>query len=493
MMPALMTTPACCVRALALCSLLLLAACGGGDEEEGPLRVSVIGPQPQLVIPARTEPDAPEAALLLAAAQGLVSFDAAGQIETGLAERWNVSDDGMSYIFRLRDASWSDGTPVTARQVVAGLRAAVAGGSPNRLAVLFGAIDAIVAVTPQVIEIRLKAPRPLLLPLLAQPELGALHRGQGSGPYRIGAIAGGATLLEPLIPKSPTEAPQVTYPVELRAERAALALVRFKRGTVAAVLGGSYLDLPVARAAAMSAVQLRFDPAQGLFGLAVTAGKDGFLSRADNRNALAMAIDRDAIVALFSVREWRPMLSIVPMRLDMAGDPALPDWASLNRDLRVALARARVTAWANDKGAVPALRIALPAGPGSRLLFARLSADLAAIGLGAVRVGAKDAADLALIDSVSPSDSATWYLRRLACANGTPCSPAGDAALVAARDTLSLAERAARLKEADAAYMANMPFIPIASPMRWSAVAPRLGGFALNARAVHPLGRLLKD
>ena len=487
-----MTAPAPLVRAIALCGALLLAACGA-DQDDGPLRISVIGPQPQLAIPARSEPAAPEAALLLAAAQGLVSFDAAGQIETGLAERWNVSDDGMSYIFRLRDASWSDGRPVTAQEVAAGLRLAVANGSPNRLAVLFGAVDAIVAVTPQVIEIRLKAPRPLLLPLLAQPELGALRRGQGSGPYRIGTAKGGVTLLEPLIPRSPTEAPQVTYPVELRAERAALAMVRFKRGTAAAVLGGSYLDLPVARAAGMSAAQLRFDPAQGLFGLAVTA-RDGFLARADNRHALAMAIDRDAIIALFGVRDWRPLLSILPLRLDMAGDPALPDWAGLNREVRLALARARVAAWVSDKGAAPRLRIALPEGPGSRLLFARLSADFGAIGLGAVRVGMKDTADLRLIDSVSPSDSATWYLRRLTCANnGTPCSEAGDAALLIARDTLSLRERAARLREADAAYVANMPFIPIASPLRWSAVSARLTGFTPNARAVHPLGRLLKE
>jgi len=477
---------------LASLSLFLLAGCGGANDE-GPLRVSVIGDAPQLVIPTRSEPDPAQSALLLAVAQGLVSFDAAGQIEAGLAERWNVSDDGMSYIFRLRDASWPDGRTVTAAEVAAALRTAVANGSGNRLAVLFGAVDSIVAVTPQVIEIRLKAPRPLLLPLLAQPELGVLRRKQGSGPYRVDSIKSGITRLEPLIPRSPTEVAQVTYPVALRAERAALGLVRFKRGDVSAVLGGSYLDLPVAQSAGLAAGQLRFDPAQGLFGLAVTA-RSGFLSRADNRHALAMAIDRDAIVTLFGVREWRPALSILPQRLDMAGDPALPDWSALNRDVRLALARARVAAWRDDKNAaVPEIRIALPAGPGAKLLFARLVADLAAIGLGAVRAGPKEAADLTLIDSVSPSDSATWYLRRLGCDAGLPCTPAGTAALLAARDTLSLRERSAKLSEADAATVAALPFIPIASPLRWSAVAPRLTGFAPNARAVHPLGRLLKD
>jgi peptide/nickel transport system substrate-binding protein len=33
-------------------------------------------------------------------------------------------------------------------------------------------------------------------------------------------------------------------------------------------------------------------------------------------------------------------------------------------------------------------------------------------------------------------------------------------------------------------------FIPIARPLRWSLVTPNLGGFAENARAIHPLNRL---
>ena len=471
-------------------ALLLPAACGD-ERNDGPLSVGVIGTQPELSIPSRAEPSAPQAVLLPAVAQGLVSFDAAGQIEAGLAERWNVSDDGMSYIFRLRDAKWADGKPVTGNDVVAGLQVAVSNGGNNRLAMLFGAVDKIVAVTPQVIEIRLKAPRPLLLPLLAQPDLGLIKRKQGSGPYRLTSAKGGVIALEALVPKDEAEDPQVHYPVNVRSERAALSLVRFKQGTVATVLGGTFADLPVARAASLPPAQLRFDPAQGLFGLAITA-KDGFLSRADNRNAVAMAIDRDSIVALSATRDWRPALSILPARLDMAGDPALPDWTRLSRDVRLALARARVVAWMASYDEVPALRIALPDGPGSKTIFARLSADLNAIGLKTVRVGMKDAADLQLIDSVSPSDSATWYLRRINCASGLPCSKEAEKALEEARDTLSLQERALKLKEADAAFMAHMPFIPIATPLRWSAVSTRINGFQPNARAVHPLGRLLK-
>jgi oligopeptide transport system substrate-binding protein len=39
-----------------------------------------------------------------------------GQIIPGIAEKWEVSDDGLTYTFHLRDAVWEDGEPVTAQQ-----------------------------------------------------------------------------------------------------------------------------------------------------------------------------------------------------------------------------------------------------------------------------------------------------------------------------------------------------------------------------------------
>ncbi len=34
---------------------------------------------------------------------------------SGLAEDWTISDDGLTYTFKLKDAKWSDGTPITAQ------------------------------------------------------------------------------------------------------------------------------------------------------------------------------------------------------------------------------------------------------------------------------------------------------------------------------------------------------------------------------------------
>ena len=85
--------------------------------------------------------DPPSAFLIEAVAQGLVRFDAAGEIEPALAQSWIVSDDGLRYTFRLRRAQWADGGRVTAEQVAARLRAALSRASRNPLKPVLGAID----------------------------------------------------------------------------------------------------------------------------------------------------------------------------------------------------------------------------------------------------------------------------------------------------------------------------------------------------------------
>lgn len=60
--------------------------------------------------------------------EGLVRLDANGEIKPGVARSWEVSDDGLTYTFRLReDACWSDSekTPVTTHDFVFGLQRAL--------------------------------------------------------------------------------------------------------------------------------------------------------------------------------------------------------------------------------------------------------------------------------------------------------------------------------------------------------------------------------
>lgn len=49
---------------------------------------------------------------------GLMQMDADGKAVEALAESYEISEDGLTYTFHLRDASWSNGDPVTANDFV---------------------------------------------------------------------------------------------------------------------------------------------------------------------------------------------------------------------------------------------------------------------------------------------------------------------------------------------------------------------------------------
>ena len=65
-------------------------------------------------------------------------------------------------------------------------------------------------------------------------------------------------------------------------------------------------------------------------------------------------------------------------------------------------------------------------------------------------------------------------------------------ALDRARNAQSLAERGAQLAIADRTLADSGLYIPIARPLRWSLVSPRLTLFKENRRAWHPLTALVR-
>ncbi|MDQ4088221.1 MAG: ABC transporter substrate-binding protein, partial [Pseudomonadota bacterium] len=170
---------------LALLATIGLSTAACEYRRDGATRVTVIGDPPTIVDPASGPLTISESVLLSNVAQGLVRFDAHGQIEAGLAERWNVSDDGLSYIFRLASVEWPGGGKVTAQQVARLLRRQMGARSSNPIRDTLGAVREIVPMTDRVIEIRLSEPRPNLLQILARPELAVVRDGQGTGPFQL--------------------------------------------------------------------------------------------------------------------------------------------------------------------------------------------------------------------------------------------------------------------------------------------------------------------
>jgi oligopeptide transport system substrate-binding protein len=477
----------------ALTGALLAAACGKSDTS--PIEISAIGGKPRLVNPNLELLDPPSETLVEATAQGLVRFDAAGQIEPGLAQSWIVSDDGLRYTFRLRRTEWQGAGKVTAAQVAERLRAAASPASRNPLKPLLGAIDEIEAMTDEVLEIALVTPRPNFLQLLAQPEMAVILGGRGTGPYHA-VDEGGVVSLHP--PVEEEEDPDLAgdedsheTAIQLRGERSALAIVRFLSEETDLVLGGRAGDLPIARAADLPRGALVFDPVAGLFGLSF-ASREGPLRNPAVRQALSMAIDRAALVSALGVPGLQPRETLIPLGIDETPQPAAPDWASAPLPMRRVRATQAVAAAAGGKPLV--VRVAVPDGPGYRLIFAHLRHDWRAIGVTAERVPQNArGADLRLIDAVAPVELATWYLRQFSCSASAVCDRSADEMMAAARIAPTPENRQALLANADRILSDATAFIPLTAPIRWSLVSQRLTGFRPNLFGRHNIAELIAE
>lgn len=78
----------------------------------------------------------------------------ATRLEPGLAESWQVSDDGLTYTFKLREAKFSDDTPVTAGDVAFSLKRA--GSDASNWKRFFAGIDQIETPDNRTVVLKLK-------------------------------------------------------------------------------------------------------------------------------------------------------------------------------------------------------------------------------------------------------------------------------------------------------------------------------------------------
>ncbi len=462
---------------------LAIAGCGSADDA-GVVRIALIGdPDEPFEQGLRLAPSAQQ--IRAATVEGLVALDERGAVVPGIAERWIVTDDGMSYIFRLRNAEWPDGRPMTAEQVRDALRSTIRGLSTTSLGLDLAPVSEVRAMTGRVIEIRLSSPMPDLLQLLAQPELGVFHRKVGTGPMalqRIGAT-GRLTLLPPEARGLPARENwrQGTRILAFRALPARGAVDLFGAGDVDLVFGGTIVDLPLAPTGPLSRGTVRLDAAQGLLGLKVL-NEDGVLADPARREALAMAIERETLLAPFNIAGWNPSTRIVPA--PVVGEGATERWSNGSIDDRRAEARRRISRFTGAK----TVTLSLPEGPGADLLLREIAADWQEIGITAVRARKADKPDLELVDTLARFGSRRWYLDQFACqVRRSLCDPKADELVREAVTEPDPASRATLLAEAETRLTAQQGYIPLGAPVRWSLVRGDIAGFAENTWSVHPL------
>jgi len=132
------------------------------------------------------------ATLLFELYEGLLSSDAEAQLRPGVASSWEVSDDGLVYVFHLRpDSRWSNGDTVVAQDFVASLRRYVDPSEASENAQFFYPIknaEAIIsgqkapdslgveAIDDRTLRVELERPTPWLLQMFATRLGFPIHR-----------------------------------------------------------------------------------------------------------------------------------------------------------------------------------------------------------------------------------------------------------------------------------------------------------------------------
>jgi oligopeptide transport system substrate-binding protein len=106
------------MRGCSLVLLLLLVLCSCGEVRERADLVFIQSAEPDTLDPALVS-DQVSLRISSSLFEGLCRVNEAGRAGPGMAERWDVSPDALTYTFHLRPGvQWSDGRPVTAQDFV---------------------------------------------------------------------------------------------------------------------------------------------------------------------------------------------------------------------------------------------------------------------------------------------------------------------------------------------------------------------------------------
>jgi oligopeptide transport system substrate-binding protein len=172
---------------LALAWLSLATTCYASSE---PIVRRGLGPEPDSIHIHKAQ-GLVAVNLLRDIREGLLTFDASGELVAGQALAWQLMDGGKRYRFTLRpDAKWSNGDPVTAEDFVRAWRRAFTAETMSTTAgllknvlnagkILEGSLPVtelgIRAEGPDILDVYLEEPAPWILEILAHPTSFPLH------------------------------------------------------------------------------------------------------------------------------------------------------------------------------------------------------------------------------------------------------------------------------------------------------------------------------
>jgi oligopeptide transport system substrate-binding protein len=343
------------IRLLLLFVLLSsVAACGGVEDTSD--RTSALnrglGTEPES-LDAHKARSLQAAAVLRDIGEGLVSYTANGELTSGVADSWDISDDRLTYNFHLRaKAKWSNGDSVTAEHFVFAVNRLRDPETAAFYAQFLGDVSTLAAVDKQTLVITLKRPTPYLLSLLTHPATFPMHPGSlaehGDSFARPGKLlSNGAYFLTNWVPGSVltlkrndhywnnenTAIDEVRYHIQ---SQEAAELSRYRTGELD--ITSSVPPDSFEQVKAEYGNQLHLAPEQNVYYYGYNLTKQPFMDSPELRQALSMAIDRGLLVEKIMGRGEVAAYSWVPPGVDNY-EAAELSYATLKQQERNKIAR----------------------------------------------------------------------------------------------------------------------------------------------------------
>ncbi len=306
---------------LALAALLLLAGCSAPQHDPGTV-VFLIQSSPASLDP-RVGTDEPSEHIDELLFDGLVEKDAQFHFAPALAERWE-QPDARTIIFHLRGGvRFSDGRPLTARDVVWTIESMIDSGKTGAVispkAATYASIDTVEARDPRMVVFHLKHADNFLLTNLSTGAIGIVPEGSGrdfwrhpvgTGPFRFVSQRIDQDVVIERNPLSWASEPKIEHVRFVVVPDAITQSLELEKGSADVEVNSLPMDaIPVLADRA----NLHVDDAPGteIQYLAFNT-RDPILKNVLVRQAIACAIDRDVIIRTLFRGHARPAVSILP-------------------------------------------------------------------------------------------------------------------------------------------------------------------------------------
>ncbi len=471
--------------------------------------------------------------------EGLMTVDIQGEPILGQAASYEISEDGLTYTFKLRDdIFWSDGTPVTAGDFVKGMQRLADPATASEYAYLMSFIKGfpevnsgdnkdvtsigVKAIDDKTVEYTLSTPTPYFLAALTHytgypvPAHKVEEFGEdwskpgnlvGNGPYVVTEWVPGSYLKSVKNDKyydaANVKIDEVMYYI---LEDNPAALNRYRAGEFDILS-----DFPPDQYEMLQRDypgQAHVAPFLGVYYYNMNQSEGSVLADMDIRKALSMAVNREVIGPDILGTGELPAYGWVPPGVaNYEGEQYMPEWASLPYDEKVAQAKAIMESKGYNSSNPLTVRLRYNINDAHQRIAVAIAAMWEQIGVKAELISAEGGPHYDALEAgdfeigragwIMDYNDASNMLDLLKCGTkqgdtinwgnnyGRYCNPKYDELMTQAASETDLVKRAGYMHEAEKLAMDEFGNMPIYYYVSNWVVSPKITGFEDNAKDQH--------